>query len=127
MVLSWLCVIVFLDRTLVHELKRMTAILWFGTTLQDAGSTSSVELVLDGKSARCGRKTFVPSPTQLQRGGKDEFVVETSKALGPLQRVVIGIKDGSGSDWHLEKLEVTDVSTRACYTYPANRYSSAYV
>ena len=78
--------------------------------------------MLDGANTRSGRKTLPASSSQLQRGSRDEFILDSSKALGSLQRVMIGIKEGTGSDWHLDKLEVTCVKSRVMTTFTCKRY-----
>ena len=64
------------------------------------------------------------SPFPPQAGGRDEFNLDSSKKLGDLQALMIGIKDGTGSDWHLDRVEVTDLKTRMLTTFVCNRWLS---
>ncbi|KXZ51726.1 hypothetical protein GPECTOR_11g173 [Gonium pectorale] len=91
-----------------------------------AGTDANVYIDLRGEGGNTG-KTFLKNRklNNFERGSVDDFEL-THRPLGRLTELLVGHDDsGIGPAWHLEQIEVTDVSTGVTYYFECDKWLSS--
>nr|XP_047928401.1 oxygen-regulated protein 1 isoform X1 [Anser cygnoides] len=90
-----------------------------------AGTDANVHIILFGdedKSEVFHLSQSLEHQDPFERGKVDTFKIKTKK-LGSLHSIEIGHDGkGFGSDWFLEKVEITDASRNSVYCFNCNRW-----
>ncbi|KAG1662011.1 hypothetical protein FOA52_009500 [Chlamydomonas sp. UWO 241] len=95
------------------------------SNIKGSGTDSQVYVDIQGSASTTGRVMLRNADSKnFEEGQTDEFTLQC-KDLGQISQMWVG-HDNSGNrpGWHPEMITVTDMATRSCYWFDANKWFS---